>query len=98
MTRCRRMLQLAVAKIAAVTLIALILLPFTAPFKTYALSTRRSQHSDDQLVKDKLGYDEKLVEPSEQLHAPVTVTVLVTARVLRDHVKQPQAHTTVLRI
>jgi hypothetical protein len=98
MIGCRRMRRLALAKVAALMLLALILLPFTAPFKTYAFSATRSQHSDDQLVNDKLGDDEKLVESSERWHAPRALNVLVSPPILRDQVQQPQLHSTVLRI
>jgi hypothetical protein len=88
----------AISKIAALTLLALILLPFTAPFKTCALSATRSQPSDDQLVKDKLGDDKKLVAPSERLHVPVSLNVLATPPPCKSQVQQPPVHVTVLRI
>jgi hypothetical protein len=92
------MRRLAVAKIAALMLLALILLPFTAPFKTYALSVPSRQHSDDQLVKDKLGDDEKLVEPPERWHVPAALNVLVSPPTFRNQIEQPQLHSAVLRI
>jgi len=92
------MRRIVAGKIAASVLLALILLPFTAPFKTYALTTPRSQNSDDQLVKDKLGYDETLLEPSQRCHVPVALDVLVTPPTLRNQVEQPPLHSAVLRI
>jgi len=92
------MRRIAAEKIAALVLLGLILLPFTAPFKTYALSTPRSQHSDDQLVKDKLGYDETLVEPAQRCHVPAVLNVLVSPPTLRNQIEQPPLRSAVLRI
>jgi hypothetical protein len=92
------MRRLAITKIAALTLIALILLPFTAPFKTYALSTPRSQHSDDQFVKDKLGSDDTLVEPSQRGPVPAALTLVVSPPSLTNQIEQPHLHFAVLRI
>src|ERR1700759_2245679 len=87
----------AIQKIAALTLLALILLPFTAPFKTYALSASRSQHSDDQLVKDKLGDDKKLVAPTERSHVSVALNIRISPPTLQAQIERPPVRSTVLR-
>ena len=90
--------RLAISKIAAVTLLALILLPFTAPFKTYELSSPQDQ-SFDQLVKAKFGADDKLVGVTESSPIPQALNIVVSsAPRLINQVDQPQVHSTVLRL
>jgi hypothetical protein len=86
-----------VSRLAAVSLLTLILLPFTAPFATYQPASS-STHSLDGIPKEKTGSDDKLIVPSQALLF-LTVRVLVTASA--DLESQLQAHPqqqTVLRI
>lgn len=51
----------AISRVCALWLVGLILVPFTAPFKTYDLFGSDTGHSHNGLVKDKIGSDEKVV-------------------------------------
>jgi len=86
-----------VSRLAAVSLVTLILLPFTAPFATYQPASS-SSHSLDGIPKEKTGSDDKLIVPS-QASVFLTVRLLVTPSA--DTESQLQAHPrhrTVLRI
>ena len=49
------------ARLAAVFLLSLILVPFTAPFRTFDLHDTPGQHSSDGLPKDKVDADAAVV-------------------------------------
>jgi hypothetical protein len=52
-----------ISRVCAILSIALILIPFTAPFKTFDLGSPTSGHSQDGLPKDKTDSDNKVGEP-----------------------------------
>jgi hypothetical protein len=54
-----------ISRICAVWLVTLILLPFTAPFKTYDLGNSASDHPLEWLLKDNTDSDDKLAPPSD---------------------------------
>jgi hypothetical protein len=89
-----------ISRVCALWIVALILIPFTAPFKTYEL--RGSSHdasSHDGLPKDKAATDEKLAGlPHASQFAPplrIVVVSLVTRRTDGGH-HQPRS--TILRL
>ena len=57
-------------------LVALILVPFTAPFKTYDLGHSSSDGSLDWLPKDKSDSGEKLAPPDPWLVIPTPLTIV----------------------
>ncbi len=91
----------AVAKIFAFAFIALILLPFTAPFPTYQLDSAHG-HPYDALPKEfknKLGSDETLILPSDcRLSLPALSDVVVGSFVCLDQISDHPLHHTVLRL
>jgi hypothetical protein len=91
----------AVAKLFAFAFIALILVPFTAPFPTYQLDSTHG-HPYDALPKEfknKLGSDETLILPSDCLLAlPALTEVFVGSFVCSDQVSDHPLYHTVLRL
>ena len=91
----------AVAKIFAFAFIALILVPFTAPFPTYQLDSAHG-HPYDALPKEfknKLGSDEGLILPSDcSLSLPALSSVFVGPFVCSDQLADHLLHHTVLRL
>jgi hypothetical protein len=69
------MRQLTISRICALWLVALILVPFTAPFKTYDLGHSSSDGSLDWLPKDKSDSGEKLAPPDPWLVIPAPLTI-----------------------
>ncbi len=67
----------AVSKISALTIVTLVLLPFTAPFKTYDLAGARNDSSQDGLPKDQIDSDDKVVGPSDESFVPPVLNVVV---------------------
>jgi hypothetical protein len=63
-TFCRVRLHL-VSRVCAIWCIGLILIPFTAPFKTFDLNSSTSHHTDDGLPKDKTDSDNAVGEPAQ---------------------------------
>jgi hypothetical protein len=66
-----------ISTVSALWLVALILLPFTAPFKTYDLFGSDTGHSHVGLVKDKIGSDEKVVDPADESPVPPFLNAIV---------------------
>ena len=67
-----------ISSVCALWLVALILLPFTAPFKTLQdLFGSDTGHSHGGLVKDKIGSDEKVVGPADGSPAPPFLNEIV---------------------
>jgi len=86
-----------VSRLAAVWLVTLILLPFTAPFATYQPASS-SSHSLDGIPKEKTGSDDKLIVPL-QVSLFLTVRPLVTASAdVESQLQAHPRHQTVLRI
>jgi len=80
------------SRVCAIWCIGLILIPFTAPFKTFDLKSSTSHHSDDGLPKDKTDSDNAVGEPAQVFlltRAPHATGSLPFARL-----NQIQAHPT----
>ena len=76
-----------ISKICALVFLALILVPFTAPFRTFELPSPHSDRSHNGLPKVKIGSDEKLVSsPAVSMGPPALtiVTVKAPARLDQD--------------
>jgi hypothetical protein len=90
-----------VARFFALAFIALILLPFTAPFPTYELDSAHG-HPYDALPKEfksKLGSAETLILPSDcRLSKPLLSDVFVGSFVCSDQVSDPLLHHAILRL
>jgi hypothetical protein len=97
--RITRLRRHVISKLCALSIIALVLTPFTAPFKTYDLADSRSDHAHDALPKDKIGADEKLAGVSEEsVAAPVLNIVSVEPSPRPSQIRERQLHATILRI
>jgi hypothetical protein len=75
-----------ISKIFALWIIGLILMPFTAPFKTYDLAGVRTPASRDGLPKDKTAPDEKLTDQSDASLIPPSLDEIV----IRPHTRHSQ--------
>ena len=106
MHRCRRSPEIfslrrrTISKIAALFLVTLSLLPFSAPFKTLDFA---SSHSDDaspgSVVKDKVDGDEaSLCTLDETLIPPQLKVVVVTPLTRANQLEEHQFSHTVLRL
>jgi hypothetical protein len=79
-------------------LITNILLPFTAPFRTYDLTPSSNQRAGDTLFKDKLDSDDKVALGDDRpILAPAWAPV-VHASVAANQVTARRVIVTVLRI
>jgi len=88
-----------ISRICALWLVTLILLPFTAPFKTYDLGTSSSHRSLDWLPKDNTDSDEKLPPPSDWFLIPRELnTVRLKASVPLSRIEEHQRQYTLLRL
>jgi hypothetical protein len=91
----------AVARFFSLAFIALILLPFTAPFPTYELDSAHG-HPYDALPKEfknKLGSDESLILPSDcRLLLPALTDLFVEPFLCSDQLSDHPLHHTVLRL
>lgn len=91
----------AVAKIFAFAIVALILVPFTAPFPTYQLDLWHG-HPYDALPKEsksKLESDDTLILPSDcPLSVPALSEVFVSSFVCSDQIADHPLHHAVLRL
>ena len=88
-----------ISRVCALFFITLVLVPFTAPFKTYALAGPSSGHANDGLPKAKVHSDEKLVGVStESLVAPAPNIVAVDPSTRRNQIEERQLQVTILRI
>ena len=88
-----------ISKICALWIVALILTPFTAPFKTYDLADARTDGTHDGLPKDKTAPDEKLTGPSDASLIPPSLNILIIKPLTRhdqNDARQPQS--TILRV
>jgi hypothetical protein len=89
----------AISKIFALWIVALILTPFTAPFKTFDLSGARTAGSHDGLPKDKTAPDEKLTDQSDASLIPPSLNVIVVRpRTRHDQKAERQPQSTILRL
>jgi hypothetical protein len=96
--RIATFLRRALSRLAATVLITSILLPFTAPFKTYELTSSRKDQSGDQFYKDKLS-DDKVVVGGDRGVAPAALTVVAaTEPSAADQIIAHRILVTVLRI
>jgi hypothetical protein len=68
-----------IARIFALSLVALSLLPFSAPFKTFDLASSHSGDSPGTLPNDKADADEKSVIPPDGSPLPPHLTAFVVA-------------------
>ena len=88
-----------ISRICALSIITLVLTPFTAPFKTYGLASTSSGHSHDGLPKAKIVSDEKLVGVSNtSLAAPALSVVVVEPSTDRNQIEERPLHATILRL
>jgi hypothetical protein len=80
-----------ISKISALCLVALGLLPFTAPFKTFDFASSRSDGSHDSLPKDKVDPDEQLASPPDESLIPPHLTIVGVAPFTRpsQHEEHP---------
>jgi hypothetical protein len=86
------------AKVCALVFLALILIPFTAPFRTIDLAGSHSDRAHDGLPKDKTGSDDK-VAPSAASLGPQTLMIVTVKAVARVHqIQEPPRRLTILRI
>ena len=89
----------AIAKISAVCVIILSVLPFSAPFKTFDFATHHSHGPDGSLPKDKVDSDDESVGVSDESPIPATLKAVVVALLICS--SQPDSHplpSTVLRV
>jgi hypothetical protein len=88
-----------ISRVCALSIITLILLPFTAPFKTYGLAGSSSRHAHDGLPKHKIDADQKLAGLSK---APLVVPapdIVGLEPFSRHHqIQERQLRATILRI
>jgi hypothetical protein len=97
--RLRSLRRHLIARVSALFIITLVLLPFTAPFKTYVLAGPSSGHAHDGLPKHKIDSDEKLVGVSnESLVAPAPNIVGLEPSTRRGQIEERRLHATILRI
>jgi len=88
-----------ISKICALWLVALILLPFTAPFKTYELGNAATDRSHDGLPKDTTDSDEKLTAPSSWLlFSPVLNGLIVKHFTRLSQIEEHHLQYTILRL
>jgi hypothetical protein len=89
----------AISQISALVFLTLILVPFTAPFKTFELHGSHRSGSQDGLPKDKISSSEKLVPQATGSLVPPTLTILTVKTAARRHqIQDPPFRSTILRI
>jgi hypothetical protein len=64
---------------AALYLVILIALPFSAPFKTFDLADAHSSSSPDSLPKDQVDSSDDVLGQPEEFLAPPDLTIVVIA-------------------
>ena len=102
--RCRsdrgiQSLRRTISKICALWLVTLILLPFTAPFKTYELGNGASDRSHDWLPKDKTDSDDKLTAPSTWVLLSPALNGLIVKHFARlGQIEEHHLQYTILRL
>jgi hypothetical protein len=69
----------AIAKISALCLIVLSVLPFSAPFKTFDFSAHHSHGPDGSLPKDKVDSDDESVGVTDESLIPPVLKAVVVA-------------------
>jgi len=88
----------AISRICSLWLIALILIPFTAPFRTFDLAGSTS-HSYDGLPKDKVDSDDKLAALGDTtLPLPSRDVIVATPFVRVSQLQGDPLQVTVLRL
>jgi len=100
--RFRRLRQHAIAKLSAIAFIALVLMPFTAPFPTYQLDSAHGSPFDAPLPKEfknKLDSDDGLILPSiDCTCVPGLSAVTIRPLLLSNLIVGPSLQHTVLRL
>jgi hypothetical protein len=97
--RLRGLRRHLISKVCALSIITLVLVPFTAPFKTYALVGSSNGHAHDGLPKYKIASDEKLVGVSnESLVEPAPNIVGIEPSTHLNQIEERQLQATILRI
>jgi hypothetical protein len=99
--RFQRLRRHAASRIFALAFIALILVPFTAPFPTYQFDAAHGRPYDalPKEFKDKLGSDDGLVLPSEcQVTVPALTAHFILPTLRSDQISNQQLRHTVLRV
>jgi len=88
-----------ISQICALFFLTLILVPFTAPFKTFELHSSHRSGSQDGLPKDKISSDEKLVPQSAASLVAPALPILIVKTTPRTHqIQEPPFRSTILRI
>jgi hypothetical protein len=91
--------RLTISRICALWLITLILLPFTAPFKSYDLANSTSDRSHDGLPKDKTDSEQKVAGPSDWfLFPPARNTIVVKHFARLSLIEEHPLQSTILRL
>jgi hypothetical protein len=97
--RLRGLRRHLISRVCALSIITLVLVPFTPPFKTYVLAGSSGGHGHDGLPKDKIHSDEKLVGVSTaSLVAPAPDMVGVEPSTGRNQIDERHLRATILRI
>lgn len=88
-----------ISKICAFVFLALILVPFTAPFRTFELPNPNGDRSHDGLPNDKIGSDEKLVALPGASVGPAPLTIATVKAAIRPRqIQEPPRRSAILRI
>ncbi len=100
MPRCRGGISLRRCTIiAALFLVILIALPFSAPFKTFDFADAHSSSSPDSLPKDKIDSSQDVLGQPEESFAPPDLTIVVIAPFTRSsQLAEHPFSSTVLRL
>ena len=89
----------AISKIAAIFLITLSVMPFSAPFKTIDLANSHDDASPGSLPKDKIDGDDVSLSPLDDLLIPPQLRIVVVAAFTCDsQLEAPPVSSTVLRL
>ena len=105
MRRCRRRRTIsslssrAISKISALCLVALCLLPFSAPFKVFDLGSSHGERSTTSVAKDKVDSDDEWVSaPDESLVPPHLMFVVVAPFTRPSQLEQHSLSSMALRL
>jgi hypothetical protein len=88
-----------ISRVCAIWSIALIVIPFTAPFKTLDLGSPTSGHSQDGSPKDKTDSDNKVGEPVHVFLVTRAPSATGSLQFVRpDQIQEPPLQRAVLRL